>query len=311
MKSGNEPYGVKDLADRDVSCRAKRCEHLSATGRRCRLMVVSATSGLCATHERKKRADVTKLADDLEKYADSFHTPQGVSDVMFVLFFALVEGRITERRAGILTYMLQTILHAQRAIERKEEDEKLRPIVRPIINDLPGPMRGEDMASCRRRIAEEDDLTWNLPYDDEPEKPAGPNLATEAAESTEKKTDAVQEKTTAVENSAATDVAKYSSPSSPFGSVSSVSSVVKQSSSSPKAKPTQPSRSVDLNHFFPVDPALPAHVQDANRVSVPPPSEAEVERRNRQFDRTQGIARRGRQSYPTRESPDWKILNGR
>jgi hypothetical protein len=70
-------------------------------------------------------------------------------------------------------------------------------------------------------------------------------------------------------------------------------------------------RPADLHHFFPVDPTLPAHLQDPKRMPAPPPTDAEIDRRNRRFDRVHGFARRGKQSYPARESPDWKILNGR
>ena len=257
---------------------AGRCEYLSETGRRCRLPAVSAGSGLCATHERKKQADVTKLADKLEKYADSFHTPQGVGDVMFVLFFALVEGQISERKAGILTYMLQTTLHAQRAIERKEElEKKAEPLVRPIICDLPGPIR-----------------------DDEPVKKAKPDLTTENTETTEKKTEAGKD--TADAPGAEGKVGSESEGKPPAEEEKNTVLNTGHNTNPPPA---------DLNHFFPVDPALPAHLQDPNRAPALPPSQAEIDRRNRQFDRTHGIMRRGKQSHPAREAPDWKILNRR
>jgi len=72
-----------------------------------------------------------------------------------------------------------------------------------------------------------------------------------------------------------------------------------------------PPRPPDLNHFFPVDPTLPANLQDPNRVPALPPSPEQIARRNRQFDRAHGFGRRGKQSYPARESPHCKILNGR
>jgi hypothetical protein len=123
--------------------------------------------------------------------------------------------------------------------------------------------------------------------------------------------------------------ATFENASSAADSVHSASSVVKSNSPAAKtpaseggrytsdgksrleAGATTAVRAADLNHFFPVDPTLPAHLRDPKRVAAPPPSDAELDRRNRQFDRVHGFVRRGKQSYPTRESPDWKILNGR
>ena len=277
--------------------RGRRCEYLTERGRRCRSLAVSGRSGLCAAHERKKQADVTRLADQLEKCADSFHTPEGVSDVMFVLFFALVEGRITERKAGILTYMLQATLHAQRAIERKE--------------------RLEEERSEEERGLPPYRLTWNLPptatKDPEPktkraESECSADLQVSAAQATDEA--AGIKASVTPKNPASADAATDS------GSVPSVS---KSDSPEEKSaglktghcKEAELLRPTDLNHFFPVDPTLPAHLQDPNRVAAPPLSDAELERRKRQFDRVHGFVRRGKQSYPTRESPDWKILNGR
>jgi hypothetical protein len=67
---------------------------------------------------------------------------------------------------------------------------------------------------------------------------------------------------------------------------------------------------VDLNHFFPRDPSLPVSLQDPNKLAPPPPSQTEIDRRNARFDRIHGY-RRWPQKYRTRETDDWKIINGK
>ena len=134
-----------------------RCEYVSPTGRRCRLNAVSEDSGLCAAHERKMQLDENELFDEMDKAADDFKTPEGVNRVLSAIFFALMGRRITDRRAGILTYIAQTILHAQRAMARQQEvDAKQRP--RQFIMDLPTAIRpGPRYDLVTGKIIEEDE----------------------------------------------------------------------------------------------------------------------------------------------------------
>jgi hypothetical protein len=60
----------------------------------------------------------------LTKAAGNFDTPETVKNVPFLVFCALAEGRITERRAGILCYLVQTLVHPHRAIALKKKDRK-------------------------------------------------------------------------------------------------------------------------------------------------------------------------------------------
>ena len=313
MKNEKERWFAERVVEAKACREKNRCKYLSETGRRCRLMAVSAGSGFCAAHERKKQADVTKLVTDLEEFADSFHTPEGISDVMFLLFFALLEGRITERKAGILTYMLQTALHAQRAIERKKKLEvgKVDPLFRPLSWNLPPSSEDDDSEPPREEVPK---CSADLPVGSAVSQATngGAEVKIEEAEekeagikasATEKNSDATE----AASKAPASEGGRYKNPPQPAvngGSSSSTSSTSFTSSASS-------SRPADLNHFFPVDPTLPARVQDPNRVPPPPASPEEIARRNQQFDRRHGFTRRGKQSFPSREAPDWKILNGR
>jgi len=253
-----------------------RCQYVSRNGKPCRYRVYIVGKPFCKYHIPPDSPE--ELAVTLERMAGNFDTPENVTNVLYTIFFSLVDGTISERKAGLLTYIAQTILHSHRAMQlfakterQLEEQERFH---RPIICDLPGPIR-----------------------DDEPEKKAKPDVTTENTET----------KAEAGKDSAGAPGAEGSAGSESEGSPPAEQEKTTVLNTGHYTNPPP----ADLNHFFPVDPALPAHLQDPNRVPAPPLSQAEIDRRNRQFDRAQGIARRGRQSHPAREAPDWKILNGR
>ena len=59
--------------------------------------------------------------DNLAEKGAALDTAKNVRDSLCVIFYSLVEGKITEQRAGILCYILQTVLHAQRKIAESQE----------------------------------------------------------------------------------------------------------------------------------------------------------------------------------------------
>lgn len=46
--------------------------------------------------------------------AQNFDTPEGVSNVLYTIFFWAASGYISERKAAVLTYVAQTMLNSQR-----------------------------------------------------------------------------------------------------------------------------------------------------------------------------------------------------
>ena len=130
-----------------------RCRHISRNGRPCRYLAVSPETHFCKEHLPSPDSNCSEeLALALKTAARNFDTPETVKDVLFLVFCALAEEKISERRAGILCYLAQTILHSHRAIAHQKKIKASRP--RVYINDLPGPQWEIDVA---RQMALQDE----------------------------------------------------------------------------------------------------------------------------------------------------------
>jgi hypothetical protein len=96
-----------------------RCAHLSPAGRQCTQPVCSSDPDYCFTHKPKlppTPSPESLLAADLTQAAGSLNSPEDVNRVLTKIFLALIEDRISVKKAGILTYLAQNILRAQREI---------------------------------------------------------------------------------------------------------------------------------------------------------------------------------------------------
>src|ERR1700739_724210 len=89
------------------------CHHVSRNGRPCRYLAVPAKQPFCRDHLPTGCPE--QLSDVLSEMAENFNSPEGVTNVLYTIFFALVDGYISERKAGILTYIAQTTLNSHRA----------------------------------------------------------------------------------------------------------------------------------------------------------------------------------------------------
>lgn len=236
-----------------------RCSYVSRTGKPCRYLAVSVEKGFCKNHlPPPPPGSPEELAHTLEKMAGNFDTPEGVNHVMYVLFFALVQGKISERKAGILTYMAQTILHSHRAIAMKQklEPPKLAPPYR---------------------------LTWNLPPRRE-----------------------LRKRSAGLPVSSAPTEATTESPEAKIEKNGEKDAGIKASTTDKNAPATHAAAKAPAPSF-----TSSTSLTSSTSFTAPPPSPEEIARRNRQFDRKHGFTRRGKQSFPEREAPDWKIMNGR
>ena len=101
-----------------------RCHHVSANGIRCRYSAISQKADFCKHHLAPDPNDpvtMDSIWDNLAEKGAALDTAKNVRDSLCVIFYSLVEGKITEQRAGILCYILQTVLHAQRKIAESQE----------------------------------------------------------------------------------------------------------------------------------------------------------------------------------------------
>jgi hypothetical protein len=88
-------------------------------------MLTTPGSRYCHSHATHAKLDATSLAAELSQAAASLATPEDVHRVTAKIFLALCEDRISLKKAGMLSYLAQTLLRAHRemAIHRKMEME--------------------------------------------------------------------------------------------------------------------------------------------------------------------------------------------
>ena len=120
----------------------------------CRLMGSAAgirrlqRSRRCAKHhlapDPNDPVTMDSIWDDLAEKGAALDTAKQVQSSLSVIFYALAEGKITERRARILCYLLQTVLHAQRLIPAQEKLAAERSGANDIWRRLPACFRDDD-----------------------------------------------------------------------------------------------------------------------------------------------------------------------
>jgi len=275
MKSRRTITASKILTEPDSASAAAscRCTHTSRTGKPCRYFA-SPGSGFCKYHACDDRADTyDALAAELAEAAGDFSSPDAVMKVMSKVFHALVQRRVTAKDAGVLCYISQTILQSQRAIAYYQKLNK----------ESAEESNEKELLELRRHGWPK--ISVNVPRSDldrVPPPPAHASLGVEAQASPKEQTANESEAT---------------APVAAAPSASSISLACIAPSPSPKLPPPviaePPPKPPDLNHFFPRDLTLPPSVQDPRSYCPPPPDQAELDRRNRRFDRIHGYRRNG------------------
>ena len=123
-----------------------RCRHFTADGRPCRLAVLDTRTNLCFRHSSLISAAAQPLQNDSEDLSadllpelSEFSAGTDIRQFLARLLTLVTKGRISPRRASVLAYITNQLLHSHRAIilETNAADEE--PI--RIINDMPRPAR--------------------------------------------------------------------------------------------------------------------------------------------------------------------------
>ena len=142
-----------------------RCTYLSPSGRRCRSSSVDPLCGFCQKHAARKdtHPDSADLSADLFRNATpSFDSVEEINSVLTNLVILLAEGRISTRRAGVITYALSFLLRGLQAIDKQAADEPPH-----IICDIDSAVRRRAEAAAREQqlapapaqgLAQEQDL---------------------------------------------------------------------------------------------------------------------------------------------------------
>lgn len=123
-----------------------RCHYRYPNGRRCTLLGFPARSGFCLRHYHRQVAaglplvpmhdDSEDLSADLLPELTEFSSGEDVQKFLARLVVQVTKGRVSPRRAAVLGYLTNQLLHSHRAIDKELENEP-----QEFIFDLPRPKR--------------------------------------------------------------------------------------------------------------------------------------------------------------------------
>jgi len=97
-----------------------RCQHISANGRRCRMLRTDDHPALCPQHRRQQlQPDPKTVAAELLRSIEDFNTATAVNHALGRLFALAAANRIPPRNAAILAYICQLLLNSLPAVEHE------------------------------------------------------------------------------------------------------------------------------------------------------------------------------------------------
>ncbi len=139
------PVTSKNDSSLPRASREGRCQHRFSNGKRCRLPGLASQSGLCSRHFHPTTAafpqsasDSTDLSADLLPELSEFSSGADIRQFLARLLVQVTKGRVSPRRASVLAYITNQLLHSHRAIQKESNDEPQQ-----IIFDLPRPDRSD------------------------------------------------------------------------------------------------------------------------------------------------------------------------
>ncbi len=119
------------------------CQHYTASGRRCRLPVTDAASGLCYRHAvlRQKDHELADFAAALTGKSENFQTATGINHSLGELYRLLAEDKIAPRHAAVLAYISNLLLRTLPAIDYETHSHDDVDISAAILRGAPRPQR--------------------------------------------------------------------------------------------------------------------------------------------------------------------------
>ncbi|HVS86712.1 MAG TPA: hypothetical protein VHF01_00670 [Candidatus Acidoferrum sp.] len=139
---------MNDQTTKPSSTRGLRCRHYTVRGRRCRLPVTDAASGLCFRHavRQQKDREPADFAATLTGKSEEFQTAMGINNSLGELYRLLAEDKIAPRRAAVLAYISNLLLRTLPAIDHEnnfQSDESGEDIAAAILRNAPRPIRDD------------------------------------------------------------------------------------------------------------------------------------------------------------------------
>ena len=122
-----------------------RCDHRFPNGMRCRLIGFG-SQPFCPQHTQatpppqpNPAPHSSEVASTLTANLDDFTSAAQINDFLSRLLLLLAQDKISTRRAAVLAYITNQLLHSHRAIDRERDGQDAEP--QRIIIDMPRPDR--------------------------------------------------------------------------------------------------------------------------------------------------------------------------
>jgi hypothetical protein len=136
------PENSNSLTSTIANSKPLHCQHRSASGRRfCRLPISDPDSGLCFKHAavRQKELDQTDFSASLIGNVEEFRSAADINHTLGELYKLQARNQISPRRAAVMAFTCNLLLHTLPAIEREANRQLDQP--QRIIIDMPRPDR--------------------------------------------------------------------------------------------------------------------------------------------------------------------------
>jgi hypothetical protein len=115
-----------------------RCQHRTPAGRQCRFRTSGASSRLCKRHSTTEtQRHSTDLTATLTDGLGQFKSPAAINGFLSRLLLLLAQDRISCRRAAVLAYITNQLLHTVSAMEQAAAKSKNAPV--RVSWDIPRP----------------------------------------------------------------------------------------------------------------------------------------------------------------------------
>jgi hypothetical protein len=119
----------RPVPTRSGASTGSRCHHRFPNGKRCRKYGTTSHFGLCHTHYdavaalgasvQQDQSDFTDLSAELLPELSEFAAGADIRQFLARLLVLVTKGRISPRRASVLGYITNQLLHSHRAIDRE------------------------------------------------------------------------------------------------------------------------------------------------------------------------------------------------
>jgi hypothetical protein len=142
------PSSIPDPLATPAKTASFRCPYLYPNGKRCSLPGLPAHSGFCRRHSPANALspmtvpvhnDSEDLSLELLPELSEFSAGTDIRQFLARLLTLLAKGRISPRRASVLAFITNQLLHSNRAAILETTPAKEQP--QRIIIDMPGPNR--------------------------------------------------------------------------------------------------------------------------------------------------------------------------